>query len=139
MRQTRSLLLHLLIAGGIIAASLPGPATAEWALLIETGDVDWYVDETLTRKRGTMAKVWSLQDHVTPQPLYGGEYRSVKMQAEIRCHSNEWRVFYFVYHAGPMGTGDALYTQETAGHWKKVVAGDYSEALFKTGCHPGPE
>lgn len=138
MARARLLASGLLVAAGIIAAALPGPVAAEWAFLIESNDVDWYVDETLTRKRGTMAKVWSLQDYKTPQPLYGGEYQSVKMQAEIRCHSNEWRVFYFVYHSGQMGTGDAVYTQETAGAWKKVVVGDYSEALFNTGCHPGP-
>ena len=139
MTLTRLVALGLLCAGGLMAAVLPGPALAEWALLIESDDVNWYVDETLTRKRGTMAKVWSLQDYLTPQPLYGGEYQSVKMQAEIRCHSNEWRVFYFTYHSGRMGTGETIYSQETAGAWKKVVAGDYSEALFNTGCHPEPD
>ena len=137
MARTRSLAIGLLVAGGIIAAVLPGPVTADWAFLIATDDVDWYVDETLTRKRGTMAKVWSLQNYRTPQPFYSGDYQSVKMQAEIRCHSNEWRVFYFVYHSGRMGTGDAVYIQETAGSWKNVIAGEYSQALFKTGCHPG--
>ena len=118
--------------------AVPGTAGADWAFLIEADDVDWYVDETLTRKRGTMAKVWSMQDYKTAQPLYGGEYRSVKMQAEIRCHSNEWRVFYFAYHSGRMGTGEAVYVQETAGAWKRVEPGTYAEALFNTGCHPEP-
>jgi hypothetical protein len=61
------------------------------------------------------------------------------MQAEIRCHSNEWRVFYFSYHDGRMGTGEAVYVQDTAGAWKQVESGTYSEALFNTGCYPQPD
>lgn len=116
--------------------ALPGTAVADWAFLIAADDVDWHVDETLTRKRGTMAKVWSLQDYKTAQPLYSGEYQSVKMQAEIRCHSNQWRVFYFTYHSGRMGSGELVYEQDTAGAWKTVEPGTYTEALFNTGCHP---
>ena len=130
--------LPRLVAAAIVAA-LPVTAVADWAFLIAADDVDWYVDETLTRKRGTMARVWSLQDHKTAQPLYSGEYQSVKMQAEIRCHSNEWRVFYFSYHDGRMGTGEAVYVQDTAGAWKQVESGTYSEALFNTGCYPQPD
>lgn len=138
MPRTRALALSLFIVGGIICAAVPSTAFGDWTFLMAVKDVDWYFDETLTRKRGTMAKVWTLQDYKTAQPLYGGEYQSIKMQAEIRCHSNQWRVFYFVYHAGPMGTGDAVYIQETAGAWKSVEPDTYAEALFNTGCHPEP-
>ncbi len=138
MAQIRFIDLTRLVATAIVVA-LSGTAVADWAFLTAADDVDWYVDETLTRKRGTMAKVWSLQDYKTAQPFFSGEYQSIKMLAEIRCHSNEWRVFYFTYHSGRMGAGDAVYTQETAGAWKNVVAGEYSQALFKTGCHPGPD
>ncbi len=120
-------------------ALVSGVAVADWTFLIETEDAQWFVDETLTRKRGAMAKVWLLQDYMAPQPLYGGEYQSMKMQAEIRCDSGEWRVFYFSYHPGRMGTGEPVYMQETAGPWKRVVAGDYSQALFQSGCHPRPK
>lgn len=137
MARNRLVDLTRVVAAAILVA-LPVTAVADWAFLIAADDVDWYVDETLTRKRGTMAKVWSLQDYKTAQPLFGGEYQSVKMQAEIRCHSNQWRVLYFAYQSGRMGTGDAVYVQETAGAWKQVKAGTYSEALFNTGCHPEP-
>lgn len=128
----------LLVAAGLIFGSLPRPAFAEWTRLITTDASDWYADETLTRKRGTMAKVWSLQDYQATQPLYDGQYQSMKMQAEIRCHSGEWRVLYFSYYSGRMGTGKQLYVQETAGPWKRVDPGGYTRALFDTGCHPVP-
>lgn len=139
MKRTRLFALGLLAAGAIMVLGVPTAAVAEWAFLTRVDDVDWYVDETLTRKRGTMAKVWTLQDHKAAQPLYGGEYQSVKMQAEIRCHSNQWRVLYFAYQSGRMGTGEEVYVQETAGAWKEVISTDYTGLLFKTGCHPGPD
>jgi hypothetical protein len=38
-----------------------------------------------------------------------------------------------------MGTGEAVYVQDTAGAWKQVESGTYSEALFNTGCYPQPD
>ncbi len=127
----------LLVVTGIACVLFAGAVRADWTFLIATDTADWYVDETQTRKRGTMAKVWSMQDFRAAQPLYDGEYQSVMMQAEIRCHSSEWRVFYFSYYSGRMGSGKPVYVHETAGPWKDVVADDYSQALYNTGCHPG--
>lgn len=112
-------------------------AVAEWAFLIAADDADWYVDETLTRKRGSMAKVWTLQDYRSGQPFQSGEYFSSKIQAEIRCHSREWRVFYFSSYSGHGGEGAQLYVQEAAGAWRNVIPNTVSEALYEAGCIPG--
>jgi hypothetical protein len=111
-------------------------ALADWAFLIAADDADWYVDPILTRKRGTMAKVWTLQQYATGQPLYRGDYLSAKTQAEIRCHSREWRVLYLSFYSGSMGNSERVYTHETAGAWKAVAPDDFSEALYQIGCHP---
>lgn len=120
----------------MLAICLNGAAVADWRPLLSTDDAQWYVDDALTRKRGTMAKVWTLQDLNTPRPLYSGQYQSVKLQAEIRCHSNQWRELYSSYYTGRMGDGEMIYVQQTAGAWKQVVPGAYSAAAFKSGCHP---
>ena len=95
------------------------------------------IDEALGRKRGTMAKVWTLQQYRTAQPLQGGAYRSSKTQIEVRCHSRQWRVFYFSAYSGEMGTGEQSYAQATAGAWRDVQPGTVSEAVYRVGCHPG--
>jgi hypothetical protein len=127
----RSLALIVLFHGAI------GTAAADWTFLIAADDADWYFDEALGRKRGTMAKVWTLQQYQQARPLQGGAYRSSKTQIEIRCHSQQWRVFYFSTYGGAMGEGEQLYVQEAAGAWKGVQPGAVSEALYKVGCHPG--
>jgi len=114
-----------------------GVAVADWTFLAAADDADWYFDEALGRKRGTMAKVWTLQQYQQAKPLKSGVYRSSKMQAEVRCHSSQWRVFYFSSYSGDMGEGEQLYVQEAAGAWKDVEPGTVSEALYKVGCHPG--
>lgn len=112
-------------------------AQAEWELLVNTDDVDWYVDQSLTHKRGMIAKVWVLQEFKTAQPLYGGEYRSAKSQIQIRCDRRQWRNLYLSYYAGVSGEGENVYTHETAGSWIEVAAGEVSEAMYKVGCNPG--
>lgn len=119
-----------------LLACVSSGVLAEWKFLIATDQADWYVNESLTRKRGMMAKVWTLQQYATSQPLYSGEYLSAKMQAEVRCYSRQWRVFYFSYYTGRMGSGKLVYTHETAGSWKSVTPDSFSDALFQVGCHP---
>ncbi|HUU72141.1 MAG TPA: surface-adhesin E family protein [Burkholderiales bacterium] len=114
-----------------------GEARADWTFLFAADDADWYFDEALGRKRGTMAKVWTLQQYTSGQPLQNSTYWSSKTQAEIRCHSRQWRTLYFSSYSGRMGEGEQLYTQEVSGAWKSVQPGTISETLFKVGCHPG--
>ncbi len=121
----------------IVLSCATGVALADWTFLVATDDADWYHDEALGRKRGTMAKVWTLQQYRQPQPLQSGVYLSSKTQAEIRCHSRQWRVFYFSSYGGDMGEGAQLYVQEAAGAWKDVRPGTVSQALYQAGCHPG--
>lgn len=111
-------------------------ALADWTFLISAEDADWYVDHILIRKRGPMVKVWTLQQYATGKPLYSGEYLSAKTQAQIRCHSKQWRVLYFSWYSGPMGSGERVYTHETPGAWQAVAPDDFSEALYQVGCHP---
>ena len=131
----------LALVGLIGLANPPSAAGAEpaesWTHLVAAADAEWYFDEALGRKRGTMAKVWTLQQYRTAQPLQGGAYRSSKTQIEVRCHSRQWRVFYFSAYSGEMGTGEQSYAQATAGAWKDVQAESVSEAVYRVGCHPG--
>jgi Surface-adhesin protein E len=112
-------------------------AAADWTFLYAADDANWYVDLALGRKRGTMAKVWTLQQYGSAQPLHSNAYWSSKLQAEIRCHSRQWRVFYFSGYSGRMGEGEQLYSQQVAGAWKDVQAGTVSDALYQSGCNPG--
>lgn len=126
------------LALAILLNCATGVAVADWTFLIAADDADWYFDEALGKKRGTMAKVWTLQQYREDQPLKSGVYQSSKMQVEIRCHSQQWRVFYFSSYGDDMGEGEQLYVQEAAGAWMSVQPGTVSEALYKVGCHPGP-
>ena len=120
----------MIILSVFFLACMNSSALADWTFLTAAEDADWYVDYILVRKRGSMVKVWTLQQFATGQPLYSGEYLSAKTQAEIRCHSKQWRVLYFSWYSGPMGGG------ETPGAWKAVARNDASEALYEFGCHP---
>ena len=120
-----------------LVACMNREAAADWDFLFVADDADWYVDEALTRKRGTMAKVWTLQEYRNGQPFQNGEYLSSKTQVEIRCHSKQWRVLYFSSYSGHMGEGKQLYTQEAAGAWQGIASGTYSAALYQAGCQPG--
>ncbi|KPK28917.1 MAG: hypothetical protein AMJ66_10450 [Betaproteobacteria bacterium SG8_40] len=132
VRKSLRLVALLVLLNCVVAG-----ASADWTYLVAADDADWYFDESLGRKRGTMAKVWTLQQYREAQPFQGGVYRSSKMQAEIRCHSRQWRVFYFSSYSGDMGEGEQLYVQEAAGAWKDVQPATVAEALFQAGCYPG--
>jgi len=123
----------------VVLLAYASSAAADWTFLYAADDANWYVDRALGRKRGTMAKVWTLQQYDSAQPLQSNTYWSSKMQAEIRCHSRQWRVFYFSGYSGRMGEGEQLYSQEVAGAWKIVQPGTVSEALYKVGCYPGQD
>ncbi len=127
--------MRILLPVSLLVCVVPG-ALADWEFLVATEEADWYVDQSLTRKRGTMAKVWALQQYATSQPLYDGNFLSVTTQVEIRCHSEQWRILYFSYYPGRMGEGKSVYTQDTGGAWKAVIPGNYSAALYQVGCHP---
>lgn len=134
MDRGESVLLCAAFAAQLLCA---GEAVADWAYLTQTEDADWYIDHAETRKRGTMAKVWTLQDFRVPQPYRDGSYQSTKTQFEIRCHSSEWRVFYFSIYRQRMGAGDQVYVQETTSAWRQVDPNTYSAVIFRAACFPG--
>ena len=111
-------------------------AIADWTFLMVADDADWYIDQSETRRRGTMAKVWTLQDYHTPQPYQTGSYRSSKTQFEIRCHAEQLRGLYFSSYRDGMGEGEQVYAQEAAGAWRAVDVDEGLEALYRAGCFP---
>jgi hypothetical protein len=124
----RKAILMLLLA---VASS---SALAAW-VEVDTSKADvLYADPATIRKVGKRAKMWSLIDFKTIQSGQGIRFMSSKTQYEYNCKAERGRVLFFSWHAGNMGRGEIVYSDDEPGKWGPLPPGSRTEMLWEVAC-----
>lgn len=111
---------------------------AQWQLLGKNNDETAYTD-TATVHNGEHVRMWGLFDLKSPRPFGDMTYLSIKIKREYACHDKKSRVIAMSAHAGNMGTGDLLYSNNTVETWADVQPDSAEEALLNIACEKKPE
>lgn len=110
------------IAAGMLLLAASGIVSAKWIKVAETESDTFYYESSMVRKAGKHMRLWHLIDHSEVNMAARGPYKSSKVQVELECRENRWRVIYLTYHSERMGAGsllDAFYDPNAA--WEPMV------------------
>jgi hypothetical protein len=113
-------------------------AHAQWQLLGENNDETAYAD-TATVQNGEHIRMWGLFDLKTPRPFGDLTYLSMKIRREYACHDKKSRVIAMSAHAGKMGTGELIYSNNTAETWADVQPDSAEEVMLNIACGKTPD
>ncbi len=83
-------------------------ARAEWTFLLEASDGSAFIDLQTVKKKGNQVSVWFLREmkQPTPSPMHSNRlYRSSKVQVEVDCKKQHYRVLYSAWHEGLKASG----------------------------------
>ena len=110
-----------------------GPACAEW---LGFGKDDRlgavvYVDPDTIRRKGDLAKMWSLSDYKTGS---SDGSLSTKAQIEYDCTEERMRVLAMMGFSGNMGSGTLVSFNSTEGVWIPLAPDSAGYAIWKFAC-----
>lgn len=108
-----------------------GPAWAEWVLVSESGETDYYIDPATIRKDGNLARVWELND--LKQRAKDGEL-SRRYRIEYDCKQERFKLLSASEHSGFMASGTTLRTEILDGPWREIPPGTVSRLFLKIVC-----
>ncbi len=119
----------LLIILGLFSTSV----LAEWQRLGENKDETAYADTANTQQSGH-TRMWGLFDLKAPRPFGDLTYLSMKIRREYSCRNKKTRIIAMSAYTGNMGTGELIYSNNTAEKWANVQPGSVEEALLNIAC-----
>ena len=82
-----------------------GSSLADWTIVTETQDADYYISTENVFVRGGIRKVWELQN--LKKVTIRGE-KSFRYLSEYHCGKNQWRILHYTGHSESMGAGRIL-------------------------------
>ena len=125
---------RLLLIALLVLSS--GPTYAEWMAVggNEEAGVTVYADPDTIRRKGSLVKVWHLNDFKTAQIVNGISYLSVKAQHEYDCTKNRERIIALTKFSGNMGSGKVVSKDSDTRKWKPGTPGSVSHDLGKLAC-----
>ncbi len=129
--QMRKMLIGLVLAG------LSNNVMAEWTRIVESEDHEYitYANLDTIRRKGDIAKMWTLIDYKTvQQPKSGERYLSDESQEEYDCREEQTRNVIYTWYSGNMSGGDRVYSNSSLRQWSPVRPGSIGEAWLKIAC-----
>jgi len=108
-------------------------AQADWLKLGENSIETAYVDNIETHGPHKI-RMWGLFDLKTPAAFGDLTYSSMKIQREYHCLDKTSRVISMQAHAGQMGTGEMVYSNNTHNKPAPVQPDSAEEALWNVAC-----
>lgn len=117
----------------LILALLAANASAEWQSIGENGTETAYIDAA-NIQHGKHNKMWGLFDLKAPRTVSDMSYLSMMIQREYACHDKKSRIVARSAHAGNMGAGDIIYSNNTPDKWAAVQTDSAEEALWNIAC-----
>ena len=122
----------------IIAMFISNVAQAEWTKAIDspTNHMTVYIDLDGMQKRGSITKMWNMNDY--QQPKLGPNntaYSSMKTFYEYDCTSRTTRLLASVVLRSSMGLGDILYSNMSpSNELEPIIPGAQSEYMWQLAC-----
>jgi hypothetical protein len=116
-----------------------GPAYAEWVVVSGNDEVGLivYVDQDTIRRKGNLAKMWSLMDFKTAQRdggSAGNLYLSLKAQREYDCADEYHRTHTATWFSGNMGRGSIVNHDPYEKKWSPVEPDSINRIIWKVAC-----
>lgn len=113
-----------------------GPAYAEWVEVSASkmAGVIAYADPDTIRRKGNLAKMWSLFDIKTTQTGGVNSYLSIKAQQAYDCAQDRSRALAYTKFSGNMGHGAEVYSVSVEQTWKPVAPMSVGQELWKVAC-----
>ena len=105
-----------LLLATLLSILCSGPAYAEWLGLVKNDRLGTvvYVDPDTIRRKGDLAKMWSLNDYKTGS---SDGSLSTKQQVEYDCTEERMRVLAIMGFSGNMGSGTLVSLNSAEGVW----------------------
>ncbi len=121
-------------------AVVSSSAITGWVKLVESEDVDFYVNASSIRKAGDKATILTLSDFKSSKNSKSGKsYMSNTNQDEYDCKENKERLLNIVSaYSENMGRGEITATNSGSnpapGEWSQVTPNSLMGAIFKIAC-----
>ena len=115
-------------------AVVSGSAWAEW---VEVGVSDTqtvYADPATIRKKGSMAKMWTLYDNKRPEVHENKPYMSLLVQEEYDCDDEQTRPLSMTFSPENMAKDRPISSGSVRGQWTPIAPRTMGEALWKFAC-----
>ena len=112
------------------------PAYAEWVEVAKGGNATSYMDPDTIRSKGTMVKMWGLDDQKSTQTSdrEGKSYLSLKLQMEFDCAEEQLRTLAEHGYSGKMGTGEIVFSHTKPSNWAPPIPASVGQANWKFAC-----
>lgn len=123
----KKVVLVLLFAGS--------SAYADWTHVGASDNSDVYVDYASIRKNGRLVKLWALIDYKSVNRSADGKtYLSQRYQEEYDCNQERYKILFYSWHTGNMGTGNTVYSEAHPGEWRPVPPSSISAIHMSIAC-----
>jgi hypothetical protein len=125
----------------ILLTIISTSAIAEWSF-IEVGAMGekndyyfFYADKDTIRKKGNIARMWSLDDFESPQKGSFGTYLSTVQYHEFDCIEEKISLLSTIYYSKNMREGVIVNNFNIEDKkWNYIVPGTMGEIKWKTAC-----
>ncbi|MFA6920596.1 MAG: surface-adhesin E family protein [Gallionella sp.] len=119
----------------LILALFSSNASAEWQSIGQNDAEIAYVDSAGIQHRDRhRVRMWALFDLQRPRNFGDITYLSMKIQREYHCRDRESRIIALSAHAGNMGAGELVYSNNAHSKWTAVKPDSAEEALWNIAC-----
>ena len=114
-------------------------ATAAWIKVVSDTEFDGYAASPQQIVQGGHTQLWQLDNlKVARNSAVGRPYYSMTTLWEFDCAGNMQRLLLVNWHAGQMGAGEIVQSQQAAGaKWETVSAGSIGDSFFRFACPIG--
>lgn len=111
-----------------------GAAQAAWVPMATEGGRSFFADPATIRKDGATTQMTTLVEHSRFQRMVEVGYFSQKFVVQYDCKGNRARRLAQTFHAGHMGEGAVIYSDEAEQEWEAVTADSTGEKLLRLAC-----
>lgn len=124
------ILILLLVLSG-------GPVYAEWIEVSanKKAGVIAYADPDSIRRKGDLAKMWSLFDLHGTQIAGGSSYSSIKALQKYDCAEDRSRALAHTKFSGNMGHDKVVHSNSNEGAWAPIAPVSVGQELWKVACN----
>ena len=107
---------------------------------VPNGDAStFYADPATIQKSGNVVKMVILLDYKSAQlrdtlDERNRSYKSIRSISEFNCKETSWRRQSFTQHAGEMGRGETVNSNQDVGKWESAPIASAAGAMWKIAC-----
>lgn len=110
-------------------------AQAAWVADFQSPDFTVYLDAQRVVRAEQVARVPTLYDYGRAQTAPTGEkFQSVVLTSEVDCQGERLRLSALKFHAGRMGAGEVVRSENEESGWEPVGAENKATGLWKLAC-----